>query len=57
MKSKRPISMLPVWEDKGCLALNFLCLLVLPVLLTGFTYFRVQSVMLEITLIVLLKAK
>lgn len=49
MKSKRPVSMLPTWKDKGCLALNFLCRLVPPVLLTSFTYFGVQSVMLKIT--------
>lgn len=49
MKSKRPISVLPSWNGKGCLALNFLCLLVLTVLLTSFTDFGVQNVMLEIT--------
>lgn len=49
MKSKCPISMLPSWNAKGCLALNFLYLLVLPVLLTSSTYFGVKNVMLEIT--------
>ena len=41
--------MLPAWKDKGCLALNFLFPLVLPVLLTSLTYFGVQNVMFKTT--------